>query len=69
MILNNEEVDQFLKETDMIELFPAAFTDLPSQGAGDELLDMSEGNMYTLLAEVDDAAIVEFIREQSIVIE
>lgn len=69
MILNSEEVDHFLKETDMIELFPAAFTDLPSQGAGDELLDLSEGNMYTLLTDVDDAAIAEYIREQSIAID
>ncbi len=69
MVLNSEEVDHYLKETDMIELFPAAITDLPNQGSGDDLLDLSEGNMYTLLAEVDDAVFTEYIREQSILID
>lgn len=69
MVLNSEEVDHYLKETEMIELFPAAITDLPNEGAGDELLDLSEGNMFTLLADVNDAAITEYIQEQSIAID
>ena len=69
MILSPEEIDQYLKETEILEPFPAAITELPSQETLDDLLDITEGNMHNLLAEVDETAILEYMREQSVEID
>lgn len=69
MILSPEQIDQYLKETEILELFPAPITELPNQESMDDLLDITEGNMHNLLAEVDEAAILEYMREQSVEID
>ena len=69
MILSPEQIDQYLKETEILELFPAPITELPNQESMDDLLDITEGNMHNLLAEVDEAAILEYVREQSVEID
>ena len=69
MILSPEQIDQYLKETEILELFPAPITELPNQESMDDLLDITEGNMHNLLAEVDEAALLEYMLEQSVEID
>lgn len=69
MMLSPEEIYQYLKETEILEPFPAAITELPNQETLDDLLDITEGNMHNLLAEVDETAILEYMREQSVEID